>query len=219
MNHESAASSTWVLFGFLFPFVLLVSFLVEGCGASKKQAPVSPPGAWGHPRTSPQNVVDNLLQAIVERDSLHYAAQLSDSFRFVFTPRDTGDPPSSWGRADELIAMNRMFAGKVNRDGYTCDRISLTWEPSTPDTTADFPSWTRLRVADVFLQVTSHNSTTGDSLDYLAQGFDLGREHEYMWFERAGSEWRLIRWENNPVELAMRPHQDATFGEIKGLWR
>jgi hypothetical protein len=195
----------------------MAPLLVGGCKSTKKQEPVTPPDTWGHPQTSPQNVIDNLLQAITERDSLHYAAQLADSFRFVFAPQDVGGPnnnPTTWERADEIIAMSRMFGGKANKDDYVCVSVSLSWVSSPADTTADFPSLTRVRETNVFFTVASRNRVTDDPLDYLVQG-----DQEWLWFEKSGSEWRLIRWEDKPITGTAGFTQPSTFGEIKGLWR
>lgn len=209
MKHEKSVLSVLSL------SALLITFLIGGCGSDDDNAP--PPDTWGRPQTSPENVVYNLRQAIIERDSLHYAAQLADSFTFVFAPQDVGGQniPEAWGRADEIVAMSRMFGGKVNRDGYVCEAISLTWSASPADTTPEFPTWTRVRVSNVFAVVSSRHGVSGDPLDYLVEG-----DQEDFWFQSAGSEWRLARWEDKPISTAAPGGaEQSSFGQIKSKWR
>lgn len=185
--------------------------LIGGCNTTKSQAPITPPDTWGLPRTSPQNVIDNLTEAIAERDSVHYAAQLADSFHDVFQDNIEG-PPRIWGKSDEVIAMSRLFRGAVNQEGFVGEAIGFTWIGTAPDTTTDFPAWTRIVMTDVNAIVNGRNRQTGNLLEYVVQG-----DRNYLWFEKNGSEWKVVRWEDNPYPAFSQ--EPVTFGIIKQLWR
>jgi hypothetical protein len=184
--------------------------LIGGCSGDKKHSPTAPSHTW-LPQTSPQNVIDNLTEAIAERDSVIYAAQLADSFQGLLY-FDFGEPPGTWGKAIEITGVSRLFRGAVNRDGYVSESIGFSWLMSAPDTTMEFPTWTRIVMTDLNVIVNSHNQRTGALLQYVVSGMET-----HLWFEKTGSEWRIVRWEDNPrTAFSQEP---VTFGIIKLLWR
>jgi hypothetical protein len=174
-----------------------------------------PLDTWGLPQTRIENVISNLRRAMIERDPYHYQAQLADSFRFVFAAQDVGGPnniPADWGRSDEIAAIERMFYGAVNLDGYVCQSVSLAWQAAPSATDPDFPDWPRVVVSNVFLSVPSRHHLTEDPLDYIIMG-----DQAYMWFEQSGGMWKVVRWEDRPIQTL--GVESTTFGTIKGLWK
>jgi hypothetical protein len=81
-----------------------------------------------HPRTSPQNLLENLKASYKQRQLDEYDSLLSRDFEFVFCPYDQSQPdiPDSWGRVDEIDAQDGMFDSEYVQD------LTMDFEYSTP---------------------------------------------------------------------------------------
>ncbi len=95
--------------------------------------PFAPPGGDPHDvdegfreRTSPENVIHNLVRAYEEMDAEYYLACLADTFEFWLYPPDVAEDPELpgcgyWGKADEVLIAEGMFC-----EGSNIDYITLT---------------------------------------------------------------------------------------------
>jgi hypothetical protein len=65
-------------------------------------------------RTSPANLLENLMAAYKEREIVEYESLLAPSFVFYFSEEDQSRPeiPESWGRNEEIEAHTGMFDGE-----------------------------------------------------------------------------------------------------------
>ncbi|MBD3237359.1 MAG: hypothetical protein GF330_11685 [Candidatus Eisenbacteria bacterium] len=66
------------------------------------------------PRTSPENLCENLMSAYKERSIVEYESLLAEDFTFYFSEEDQSRPeiPEQWGRNEEIEAHEGMFDGE-----------------------------------------------------------------------------------------------------------
>jgi len=199
--------------------VLLVNFIalaIGGCEATKRSQPLPPD--WGEPQTSISNVIDNFKRALIETKADRYAAQLADSFTFAFAQQDIGgshNNPATWNRVADVLSMTHMCGKQVaNTEGYVCDTIAFSFDRGTPVTDPDHPNWTKLVLSNIYLTVVSHKQDTLDPLNYEVSG-----DQAYLYFAQSGSTWKLIRWEDHPIQhKGATSVNSTTIGKIKSSW-
>lgn len=87
-----------------------------------------PPPVQFLARTSPENLLKNLMAAYQERNVVEYESLLAEDFDFIFCAYDQAQPniPDSWGRVEEIEAHEGIF------DGEFVQSLSLQFEYSQP---------------------------------------------------------------------------------------
>jgi hypothetical protein len=200
--------------------VLLLScacavLLIGGCSSSGPE--IDDPD--DHPeykaRTSPDNVLYNLITAYENRNADEYLACLSDSAVFHLNPADVNDPqnplPPYWGKDEEETIHRNMFA-----DDSDVESISLTLTTTTFDYLADANRWQyrdavdlRVTVTDVPENTTYHATAPVDFLFQIDPN-EVGPQGQPL--------WEIIHW----WDLWDRPgdlDESTSWGGIKALYR
>jgi hypothetical protein len=146
------------------------------------------------PRTSPENVTDNLAEAYEARDVEAYARLLAPEFRFYFQSRDV--PPDLgrdyWIRDEDLSHTGSLFsAGEVKEIG-----VDLSYGPATDPTELDKASGTKKIHVTAHVRVWDRYglafTTDGDFQDlFFRKGLPANADEDTtLWYL---FEWRDIR--------------------------
>lgn len=206
------------------PAAIVASFaLLIGCSDdSKKRENLSPDPYLK--QTSIENCLFNLKYAYGERNIEKFTALLGDQFTYVFDPQDVGGElaiPASWVKADEILSATNMFGGMVNRSGYQCDSISLSFRYGSDVASEHDLTWRKVVLSQIDLAVDSRHHESGDPLRYQAIG-DRAELHFAETDEVDASSgkkiWKIVQWEDKPVGL-MAATENTTWGRIKASWR
>jgi hypothetical protein len=207
---------TRMLLGLLFTVIL-----AGGCASdSKKKVPDPDPSLY-LPQTSIASVLANMTRAYEEMNYEEYRRLLDLSFVYIFAPQDIGGPnniPPSWGLPDDLLSAARMFGHEVNRDGYIAESITLAFTASPDDSTDLGPNWRKVVLSNVNLEIRSRHETSGDLLSYQV----LGDKADLYFVETAETVpgtsqriWKIIRWEDKPLQYGSAMTMNTSWGLIK----
>ena len=193
-----------------------------------------PPTGELLPRTSPENVLNNLRVIYGEKDNIvntledaHTWAEAyrtlfhPDSFKFYFLPEDynpTEYPEGWWGANEEVWSFENQLL-KAKADGVVQD-ITLSWtvNASEPDNRLEHPTWRHIYVIGILLHVyegeIDHKVGNGTADYYFAPDpVDPALWVITEWFDRqpvGGSP---------PSRVSSAQGSSTTWGHIKGLYR
>jgi hypothetical protein len=180
------------------------------------------------PRTSPENVVQNLVTAYENRDTEAYADLLAPEFRFYFQERDVPRDLDRdyWIRSEDSGHTGSLFGAREVRD----ITVHLDYGPATDPTELDKPPGTKKIHLTARVEVDDRYGTA-----YLADG-----DFEDLFFRKgllqnAGEDttlWYLFEWRDirNPSRNGAAPGdagetagtpapvQSITWGLIKQLY-
>lgn len=201
---------------------LVVLLFLAGCWNPFKPDEKDPGNGNGNgggellERTSPENVLNNLLviyseqdQIVLSADDAHYWAEeyrelFDPEFKFYFVPEDKPPelPDFWWGRdgdpLGEVLAFERLLNAVVSGE---LEDITLSWTVNLavddnrvdPDTGEPLhPGWKWIHVRSVLLEVTNG----------LGSGWKVpnGRANFYFGADPADSTlWVVTEWEDKPI--------------------
>jgi hypothetical protein len=176
----------------------LALLAVVGCPFSPDDAPPIIPEPKFLPRTSPENLLANLMTSYRERETAEYESLLALNFTFVLSPVDAGQPgmPSQWGRNTEIGVHQRMF------DADLVQTLALDFAVGA-------------RVFDETDQLWTITITNVDlSLYGMTPDFPTPKQYRVLggsskfWFQQndwtapgtSDRIWSIVKWEDSPVE-------------------
>jgi len=89
-------------------------------------------------RTSPENVVYNLMNAYERMDAAKYLECLAEDFIFFLNEEDTAEPdlPDYWGKAEETAIHERMFSDTTDVQSI---ELTLTQFGGPEEVPGEFP--------------------------------------------------------------------------------
>lgn len=151
----------------LFSLVLatgIVALLAVGC--TKPGGPPPDPETYKE-RTSPANVVNNVIVSYKKREIDRYAELLADDFQFYFDEetRPVGIP-IFWNRLEDSTGTGNLFSAS----DVTDIRITLTYGNDVPVTQVGRESWRKITVTDTFLEVDKPPVGGGEVLTLRVDG-------------------------------------------------
>lgn len=202
----------------------LIAFALTGCG-DKSTDPRPPAGApvWSTP-VAAANAVASIWSS---RDDTHYAALLTEDFRFVFAPDDTlGATP--WSREDERIATGNVFRGTGTQPAAST--VTVSFDPnltSFGDTRpGKNPIWHRTVLTRVNMQVVAGANTYtvgGYHQFYLVRGDSaaIPPDQVVAGVGPDSTRWWLERWEEQGdfIPLRSMPAETFSWWALKHLYR
>ena len=168
-------------------------------------------------RTSPSNVLHNLMTAYENKNAEEYLDCLAEDFIFFLNEDDwTNDPtlPQYWGKAEEQAIHENMFA-----EGGDVDRITLTLtldgtpvqvpgpEPEDP------PHWQYQESVDlrVYIGATIYLATAPSLYEFRIDEDPVGPSGETLW-----EIWRWYDLDDQSRLGEPEPGTEhASFGLIK----
>ncbi len=180
-----------------------------------------PPDEGFRERTSPENVIHNLIRAHTEMEAEWYLDCLADSFEFWLYPDDVHNDPTlpwSWDKAEETEVAHGMFDEGTNIDYITLTLTQYGDESEIPaQDPADPSSWqyehvTDLRVFIGDLQLWANAGArflfSVDPNETATNGADL---------------WEIAKWEDI-VFSGRLPHdgeggEEISIGVLKARYR
>jgi len=167
-------------------------------------------------RTSPNNVIYNLVLAYTEMDAEGYLDCLSEDFEFVLNPDDVNDPqnplPETWGKSVEQAIHERMFSDTTNVDrvNLTLTNMSIDFDPGSDPYSAEDDRYTYVEGCDLRV-VIGYWTFLADNYQEFVFGIDFGergRDGELL--------WKIVEWfDVRPAERS----ESSTWGSIKALYR
>ena len=218
MNRQSLRDS-----GLLFCLCLCVGLVGPGCNDdSVSPDPVVSPYL---PATSAANLLDNLITAMVEKNSTEYEKLFDqDEFTFRFDPVDLqgdGDLPEYWGFEGEARWSRNAFGSSDVR------RVELDFMKGplldTTEEDGEFVdlSWKKMTVTGVHLELETQNpADPTDPVIFLVSGdraqffFSIDEEHTIG----GQPTWKIVEWRDIRVEGRPTLTEARTFGSIKYLY-
>ncbi len=175
------------------------------------------------PRTSPENLLDNLLLAYEHRDHAQFDSLLDEEFVFYFAEEDH-DIGKQLLKAAEIPIHEGMFHAEMIQAldlSFTAGDITLDEEKTTPEDSV----WvTTLSNVDLYLFGKFPQFPDEDPW-----AFEMEDGRERFWFHRSGQVdpdsgepiWTIVEW----LELTGRSDVSASpavertsWGEIKALF-
>jgi hypothetical protein len=198
--------------------------LAGGCASDARKRPIIDHPLEYLPQTSTTNVLANMARAYKEMSYEEYRKLLDVSFEYVFAPQDTGGPdsiPGSWGLSDELLSASHLLGHVVNSDGYLADAINVSFTQG-PDTPADLnPEWRKVVLSSVNLAVAAREGTSNDPLTYQVIGDEANLYLVQTEETAPGTDlriWKIIRWEDRPLQYGSAMTKSSTWGLIKAIF-
>ena len=204
----------------------LVLVLLPACNdAASKPTDEEP---TGYPAaTSITQLLENLKLAYEELNYEEYARLLHEDFTFVFDPRDVGPgrpwewENDTWGLIQDLESIRHMFGGEPNLKGQIVERIQVSFDAGTPQTSTEDPEWQMVLLTAVDLEAHATEQATGDQWILQTTGNYEGLLHVVQTqAEGESMVWKIIRWEDLPPPglLSLPCTEDASWGAIKLLY-
>lgn len=190
--------------------LILSALLAIGCDDS-----TGVPAFGYRDATSPQNVIQNLVDAYKRREVQPYAKLLAPEYRFVFQPYDVLElGKEDLSRDEDILGTTALFTTAEVSD----IRLELTLSDTTAAADTTLPAdAVRIRANLVALQV---DETSGISwLVTDIQDFFLrpGRPAN----GESAADWYLLEWRDIPATLVPRiqPGRGITWGRLKTVYR
>ncbi len=151
-----------------------------------------PPGAEYVEPTSPERVLQNLVNAYRRREIDEYAKLLRHDFIFRFQARDAGEIGTDfWTRDQDSTGTHALFASPQ----IASISIELIHGPATESDDLDLPDAMKIRVSPTKLEVLRLPDTTllvdGDIQDFffLRGDPEHGENPDY---------WYIVEWRDLP---------------------
>ncbi len=201
-------------------FLAVLSISCSGEDGPEKVINGEPPGT---PRTSPENLMQILLDAYADRDLTALDSLFSPDYAFVYVP-DEGLDPDTLDRADEhLIHLNLFGVQYVQELELTFDmgQAAVDDERTQPGDTV----WTAV-ATNVQLRVLG---TTPDH-PTVTENFEVRDARQQYWFtkmpwtEPVSGEvtWAICEWHDLDTLWEGLPRRGAartTWSAIKSIYR
>jgi hypothetical protein len=205
----------------------LATLLASACSDDEPTKPDRPPIYL--PRTSPENVLENLATAHRRMDINGYDAQFHEQFRFLVSPYDDIGV-EYFDRIQDHESTERMF------DNIDDVEIALANTGSVPSESAD-PEYSaatghrQISVPSAFLQIQTREMQGGEPVFLMVPG------HPHRFIFRPDSTanpatWTIVLWEDQNTGFQARDAsvtfligeadaqtEDTTWSTIKNLYR
>ena len=98
--------------------LMLLALGLAGCSDDKSSVNAPPNGDAFPAATTPEQLIENLEEAITTLDLEEFARLLHEDYRFWFSPDDIhAAGVTNWSRAEELAAITQMFSGEEGTRG------------------------------------------------------------------------------------------------------
>jgi len=204
-------------------FCLPVALLTCGDDSTKPSDTPSPFLS----RTSPENLLHNLLEAYEHRSVAEYESLLARNFTFILSGEDPDRPgvPGEWERESEIRLHDCMFAAST-------ELLHLDFAPGTCAWDSAAAAWAILATkVDLHLYgVIPGRESDGPQL------FVIENTWSRFWFAETGPAtgdlagwlapgtndpvWKIIKWKDNPIakEGGDKPDVPASWGWLKGFY-
>ncbi len=173
-------------------------------------------------RTSPENLVHNLVLAYNERSAAEFESLLADDFTFVLSEEDQENPgmPDGWPRDTEVAIHQSMFdTSYVQALTLRLTSGPLQWDPERGMYTMI------VEVVDFYL----HGATPRHPDD--PKEYRVMHAQEQLWFRREGwtapatddSVWTVAKWtelyaSKAQLPLDTTPVEAQSWGSVKYLY-
>ncbi len=175
------------------------------------------------PRTSPENLLDNLLLTYEHRDAAQFDSLLDEEFVFHFSEEDQ-DIGVRLLRAAEIPIHEGMFDSEMIQAldlSFTAGDITLDEERTTPEDSV----WVAT-LSNVDLYLFGKFPQFPDEGPW---GFEMENGRERFWFHRSGEVdpdsgepiWTIVEWREltGKSDVSASPAVEQTsWGEIKALF-
>jgi hypothetical protein len=202
---------------------VLLAAALAGCGDKETRPTAFDPPAF-LPRTSPANLLHNLLKAYETRNLAEYESLLAKDFTFVLSEEDQQKPgvPDSWGRAPEIQIHTNLFDASLVRT------LTLAFEPADSVRDPADGTYTAL-IGNVHIYlVGARPAHPTDVMEFM-----MTNGWSRFWFRKNGwsppgtqdSIWTIVKWEDEPLSGARAARgsgsgvQPLTWGTLKVAFR
>jgi len=202
-----------------FAYDHALEYAIPACASATTGAPAPPDFL---PRTSPANLLLNLMAAYQLRNVAEYESLLaSPDFAFVLSEEDQGKPgmPDSWGRDPEVSIHRHMFdAGMVRQLTLDFHLGDVIWDATQGMYT--------VLIYNVNLYL--YGATPGHPTE--VKEYRVRGSRSKFWFRKNAwttgaahdSVWTIVRWEDVPygsLSAAPAAGEPATWGALKAIYR
>jgi hypothetical protein len=182
-----------------FAYDHALEYSVPACASVTTGTLPPPPPPDFLPRTSPENLLRNLIAAYRLRNVAEYESLLArPSFTFVLSPEDQQKPgmPDQWGRDTEVSIHQHMFgAGLVQTLTVGFNIGDVVWNPADEMYTV-FVSHVNLYL---------YGATPGHPTE--VKEYRVSDSRSKFWFRKNGWFWPgtqdstcvIVRWEDDPA--------------------
>lgn len=200
---------------------LIVAAILSGCSSNSLEPAPEPPPEFLL-RTSPENVIANIVLAYEEMDADEYLDCLAADFIFYPDERDVQDPelniPPEWYKTDEANMHYNMFdeESDVQSISLTMTNASTEWIEGIPGHDAD-DVYIYTENIDLRVNVSgglTYLATSPSEFHIRVDQDQLGPEGEtlweiYLWYELGGG----ARGDEDPAR------EETSWGSVKALYR
>lgn len=222
-----------------FARAIALVFALAAAGCSKDSPRVTAPQSQplAVMPDSPENAVQLLRWAWVNRDTSAMHQLLTDDFEFVFAATDSAGNmfrEHPWNRVDELISNLNLFRGGGSEPPATS--VNVAFYPELIASRDPRPGteyrWHRLVSTNVSMGVNTQSQScdvAGRVNFYLVRGDSASKPPEAIAYPGLPdtTRWWLERWEDQTVgsaggalgALNPLPIRSRTWGQLKALYR
>ncbi len=193
----------------------LVGMMLWGCNQPTDNGGDPDPDDWAL-RTSPQNVLENLISAYENKDVEHYVDCLAADFTFWMNEQEVIDHPEYlpgyWDKASERQIHEAMFGeGGAETITLTLTQVGdpVEIEPPHP---GDPVHWEYSESVDLRVHVhengvpTTYWATAPSKFEFRIDEDQVGPSGETL--------WEIVNWHDEPGGRESR----SSWGSIKALY-
>jgi hypothetical protein len=202
-----------------FAYDHALEYSVPACASATTGTNPPPPPPDFLPRTSPENLLRNLIAAYRLRNAAEYESLLAHPFTFILSLEDQQKPdmPDRWGRDTEVAIHERMF------DSERVQTLMLDYDIGPTIWDAEEGKYSVvIRHVNLYL----YGATPGHPTE--AHEFRVTDNRSKFWFRKNGwlwpgtqdSVWSIALWADSPAGPRESPgvSEAISWGSIKALF-